>query len=580
MLRFAALLTLAAALVSGCRGGSADPSPARPEGRRLLILSLDGLPWDLAQRRMAAGRMPHLAALAARGACAEDGSVSCFPAKTAPAHATLWTGAWADRHGILGNETHPLPRGTATILDARPGFDAGALRAEPIWRSAARAGLSVTVIQATQAQPEHPDDRGFDNLTIFNGYQGLVNSSLVTGGTFAVDGRVFLVERDGDALTVSSGALRVPLRRDGFTAVDHPGVSGVFYLAIGHLDASGWTLLRSSFGPVAAPSRGDAARFRAAVGGYAYNAQKLEPPLVDGTEWRRALYLAATRLNAEQVAKAVEWALGENRPDLVIAYLPQPDEALHLLLGRSEIWGDREATEVLDAVLDICDALVGRLVAAAGPEMGIAVVSDHGMAVTDRVMYPNLALERAGLLARDGKGRVDLSRTQVMFSRAGDALVVNTRDRLQGIVPSEEKEAWLALAERAVMREAEAALGAGALGAPVRPGAPGDGPRVSAEGDSWLSATITGGRMTAFLRPDLPPANTPVVRPIPPIGMHAGDPRDGRIRGMLLFAGPGFRHARVAGARHVDFAPTVSAWLGIAPPADSEGRILVEILED
>lgn len=583
-MRLATLILVVAALSVGAAGCSANGDgkhgEKRPGRRQLLVLSLDGLPWDFARARMAQGRLPRLAGLVARGASASDGSLSCFPAKTAPAHATLWTGCWADRHKVLGNETPAMPRPAHTILDVRPGFDGQALAADPVWRIAARAGKTVTVVQATHAEPDNSDEPASPGLTIFNGYRNPVRSALVTGPAFSADDRTFVVERDGDGVSVSCSPLRLHVAPGTWTAVDHPAVRGVFYLYLARLDASGWTLLRSSYSSVIAPRPDLARRFRAEVGGYAFNAQKLEPSLLDGTPWKREAYLAATRLNALQVKNATLWALREFPADLTLAYLPQPDEALHELLGKAEIWGDREAAATLDEVLAICDQLVGELGEALGPEGSFAVVSDHGMASVDKVFYPNLALERAGLLSRSSTGGINLAATQALFSRSGDFVVINTLDRRGGIVPPEEKEAWLALAEREITRAAEASLGPGSLLATIRPVANSPGLAVSPEGDLWISAACDGVRLFAVLSPELPGKDEPLVRELsPPMGYHSGDPRTVRMRATMVFAGPGFRKAELAGARAIDFAPTVLRWLNIEPPASMAGRVLDEFLE-
>lgn len=579
-----AFVTLALAaglsLLTGCSGGGAGHPEGNAGGaRRIVLLSLDGLPWDLAREKMAQGKMPRLAALVERGGWAADGSLSCFPAKTAAAHATLWTGSWADRHQVLGNETPVRPRAAHSILETRPGFDAEALAAEPVWRIAARAGRTVTVVQATHAEPDNGDEGGLPGLRIFNGYRRPVPSAVVTGPAFSADGQSFLVERGGDGLSVSCPPVRVHVAPGTWAAVDHPRVRGVFYVSIARLDASGWELLRSSYSAVVGPTPEAAARFRAEVGGYAFNAQKLDPPLLDGTPGRREAYLAATRLNADQVRRATLWALSECPADLTIAYLPQPDEALHELLGRAELRGDREAAALIDEVLSVCDALVGSIEDALGPDGSLAVVSDHGMAPADRVFYPNLALERAGLLARSQAGGVNLAATQAVFARSGDFLLVNTLDRRGGIVPPNEKEAWLSLAEREIIRAAEASIGPGALLPPLRPGTSGEIP-VSAEGDSWLSAGTDGARLFTILSPDLPARDQPLSRELsPPVGYHSGDPRNPRLRGIVVFAGPGFRHAAAAGVRHVDVAPTLLRWLGVAVPGDMAGRAVVDFLE-
>ena len=87
--------------------------------------------------------------LRAAGATAA-GSITSWPAKTASGHATLYTGAWPDVHGVTGNEV-VLPG--ASILEPVSGFRSEALRAEPLWVTAARQGLEATLLCADPGLP-------------------------------------------------------------------------------------------------------------------------------------------------------------------------------------------------------------------------------------------------------------------------------------------------------------------------------------------------------------------------------------------------------------------------------------------
>lgn len=61
-------------------------------------------------------------------------------------------------------------------------------------------------------------------------------------------------------------------------------------------------------------------------------------------------------------------------------------------------------------------------------------------------------------------------------------------------------------------------------------------------------------------------------------GGHGG-PEEDALRVPLVLAGGPVRAGATGTARQVDFAPTVAALLGIAPPAASEGRPLLEALD-
>ena len=83
--------------------------------------------------------------------------MTSLPAKTAAGHATLYTGAWPDRHGVAGNE---VVRAGASLLEPVSGYRSEALLAEPLWVTAARQGLDATMLCATQDYPYAPYEGG------------------------------------------------------------------------------------------------------------------------------------------------------------------------------------------------------------------------------------------------------------------------------------------------------------------------------------------------------------------------------------------------------------------------------------
>ena len=96
----------------------------------VVVLSIDGMRWDYPARAGA----PTLARLAREGASCRA-LLPPFPSSTFPAHASLATGVFPDRHGIVNNE----------FIDRRRGFyrrddDATWLLAEPIWVTAIGQG--------------------------------------------------------------------------------------------------------------------------------------------------------------------------------------------------------------------------------------------------------------------------------------------------------------------------------------------------------------------------------------------------------------------------------------------------------
>lgn len=125
-------LLLAVALLAGC----SPPNLAETLRPTVILVSLDGFRWDYLDR----GLTPALTRLAAEGVRAEA-MIPVFPTKTFPNHATLVTGRYPARHGIVGNSF------TAPDLGAKFSFARRwSVRyprfwlAEPIWVAAERQG--------------------------------------------------------------------------------------------------------------------------------------------------------------------------------------------------------------------------------------------------------------------------------------------------------------------------------------------------------------------------------------------------------------------------------------------------------
>lgn len=151
----AAVLLLAALLLAAAADTStADTSTAGDAGAPtpLVVVSWDGAGDVIVDRLLAEGRLPHLAALKARGVAARY-SVTCQPSKTSAGHATLWTGAPPAVHGVTSNQVPLFPTAEHTVLESIRGFDSAALTAEPLWVTAAKAGRRVVLLSATQSYP-------------------------------------------------------------------------------------------------------------------------------------------------------------------------------------------------------------------------------------------------------------------------------------------------------------------------------------------------------------------------------------------------------------------------------------------
>ncbi len=91
---------------AGSTGGE-PPGTSLDESRRVILLGLDGLSWNLMKPLLAAGRLPNFARLIRSGACGylDNGDLSLSPL----IWNTVFTGRPPEEHGVLGFRKMTLP---------------------------------------------------------------------------------------------------------------------------------------------------------------------------------------------------------------------------------------------------------------------------------------------------------------------------------------------------------------------------------------------------------------------------------------------------------------------------------------
>jgi predicted AlkP superfamily pyrophosphatase or phosphodiesterase len=604
---------------------------------RAVLLSLDGSAAWVIEDAVKRGVMPRLAALRASGTVAR--AVSAWPPKTAVGHASLYTGAWSTVHGIVGNDV-PVPG--ASVLESNTGYDTTHLKAEPIWVAAVRQGLQASVASATQVYPFSPflEDRRFGgsfgfNLTLFDGYQSLDASDQVYR---AADVRLRPVGTWLGALPAHSGEMReVELtvedsRVDGLLYDDPADPAAGFdtlYLALDRDATSGITLKPS---PVqgARPDAFASLRFRfvggespvffrlyalaadgsdlllyrtpaqmirshparledpavQATGGFVgngsswlYSDGKLGPRLDeggDGTAERR--YLESVALVTRQYTKLTDFTWDRTPWDLLLAYLPYPDEALHTWLGAvdPDMPGHDPALAArvrpfLDEALRVVDGFIGHLAdRAAAAKAVFAISTDHGMQGVSRAIRPNVALAAAGLLGLTPSGDVDLARTQAIYFRGNAGEVLINRAALPGGIVAPEQEADVRRKVVAALKGLKDPVTGQAVildvmepSTTVEPPLPAGALHLSIARGYDLSSGTRG----------------PVVGPITPSGQHRVDSRRPYMLGAFTIAGPGIASGVDLGLiRQIDVTPTLCAVLGIEKPKQAQGMVLEKAL--
>lgn len=162
-------------------------SVAADTDRKVVLVSWDAAADWVVDRLLVEGRLPAVARMAREGVRAEH-MLAAFPSKTAVGHAAIFTGCWGDRNGVAGNAVPLLPRSEHRVDETSSGFFASALRAEPLYVSAARAGRRVVALSATQLHPVathvatlHAAGVPADSFVAFSGFEHALAAPRVHG---------------------------------------------------------------------------------------------------------------------------------------------------------------------------------------------------------------------------------------------------------------------------------------------------------------------------------------------------------------------------------------------------------------
>ena len=611
---------------------AAIPGATHGQTAKAIVLAWDGTVPTFVDELTRQGKLPNLAKLIAGGAFADDARPG-FPSKTAPGFASLMTGAPPRVTGISGNRVPREPRAEYTILDSMAGFSAAPLLAEPIWAAARRAGKKVVISHIPSFAAENSEGTvrlyGYDTIT---GRDGIVTPRLSKPQpaaswdklpasdapaleiSFAVAASKFfglLVDDPADEqigydtllLTRSRNAedIEVKIKSAAAGATGELFWSGpVEVKTTGERSASVYFRLFELRGDgsdfflyFTRPARamvtpedaleGAGDTVRSFIGNGAsilYQQGSFGRTIPSGgSGGAEARYLETVRFAQHQLMETNRWALAHLPWDLFFAYTPFPDESEHLWRGyldpglstyREEV-ADR-LRPFLEQVYKTSDDHLGLFLADRPADTIVAVISDHGMQGVNKRFAINRLLQQKGLLAIDAQGRIDLSKTKVLYPSINNGyLLINSIDRKNGIVAAEQRK--------------ELARQLGELLSEVRDG---DQPVVKNVYDAEIHGAEmgmggpSGGDIYIELAPgyDFDPRTTPepVITQVEPYGSHGASPEQSSMRTLMLFQGPGIAAGRrLQNVRIIDFAPTISGLLGFPAPKNSSGRVLHDV---
>ena len=601
---------------------------------KVIVLAWDGAVPAFVHEMLRSEQLPNLAKLIEGGAFADD-VIPCFPSLTAPAFASLWTGAPPRITGISGNRVPRLPRSQFTILESSAGFNNALLQAEPLWASAERAGRRVVVTHVPFGGDK--SDRGvhFQGYRGIAGRDGVINdrtskpqpaqswenlpSSIVPPLeiTFTIGASRFYGLLIDDPSDPQKGydTLLVATARDGkevkaklkgepagpggelfwskpIDVKTNDGRDATVYLRLFDLKPDGGVFLLFFTRPareiVSRPDLVDTANSasRAFIGNGAnplYNQGALGPTLPNGGDGTaEARYLETVSFAQHQLAETNRWALEQLPWDLFVAYTPFPDEAEHMWRGFLEpgLPGFRQdiadrLRPLLQQVYRLSDELLGLLMTHRTENTIVALISDHGMEGTHRLVAINKLLQEKGILAVDDRGRVDLPRTKAIYPAINNGyLLINSTDRKGGIVSPEERNDLIQRIRELLfeIRDGERQVVTGVYNAQTD----GDAKGIGGESGGDIYIDLLPG-----YEPDPKLGAAELVAKREPHGMHGFNPLRPSMRTLMVLNGPGIHVGhQLHGVRILDFAPTLAELLKVPIPKDATGRVLYEAFSE
>ncbi len=571
------------------------PQVSAQPARRAIVLAWDGTVPDFVHEMLRQGKLPNLAKLIETGAIADDVKPG-FPSKTAPGFASLITGATPRVTGITGNRVPRAPRAEFTILESLAGFSAAPLRAETIWAAARRAGKQSIVSHIPTFAGERAEGTvRFSGYTLIAGRDGIVTKNSAQSAaadawpnappslalpieiSFSIgETRFFgLLIDDPDDAQEGYDTLALATVRDGAEIKVRlkpaaAGAGGEFfwsepinvrttknqdaklYFRLFDLKPDGSDFFLYHTRPVrdlplAADGHSPASSTVFSFVGNGASILLQQGALGrtignGGNGGAEERYLDTVAFAQHQLMETNRWAMANLPWDLYFAYTPFPDEAEHLWRGYldpSLPTYNRELAERLRPYLEQAyrsgDEHLGLLLSNRPPDTVFALISDHGLQGVYKRVALNLALQREGLLVLDRQGRVDLSKTQVLYPAINNGyLLINSKDRKDGIVGADDRAQLGAKIRNLLLalRDGEQPVVKAVFDAAV------DGPAMGIGGE-------VGGDIYVELAPgyDFDPriGGGALVTTTAPYGNHGANPAQAAMHTLMIFNGPGVR---------------------------------------
>jgi predicted AlkP superfamily pyrophosphatase or phosphodiesterase len=244
--------------------------------------------------------------------------------------------------------------------------------------------------------------------------------------------------------------------------------------------------------------------------------------------------------------------LTEQEPSLLILHLIEVDAAQHKFgIGSAEA----------RAAIERDDRQVGRILEVISRrgltrETAVVVASDHGFRSANQVVRPCTLLTEAGFMTVEG-GKITSYQATVL-ANAGTAYVY-VNDNADDVTRQRVRDLFVA-------KQKDPKSGIGQLYDATEIRALGGDPKALLAMGAATDFQFGGGCLGAYVGPSGYRAT------------HGFDPRDPEMRASLLMVGPSIPHGKIPGARLIDIAPTIAAWLKL-PLRQAEGIPLRVVTE-
>lgn len=634
MKKFSVLLSLFLVINTGTY---IKPAESKESKSRVVVISLDGGGEKIISSAIKKGLMPNLERIMKEGTHAA-GSIPNFPSKTAPGHASLWTGTYGYKNGVTSNSVFKLPLSEHTILETENGFDSRALQVEPIWVTAAKQNKHVLITQATHTYPATPyfSEKRFgidckDNLTIFDGYGDIKSKDeLITEKTsplttpqnwtvnmpqsskaikeisFKILDKTFYGLVYDDPKNTINGYDTVAMSFDKKNFVEYIDASKfsktVFldnktteinpkvYFRLFNLDSENGNFMLYhteisqeilSNDEFVKKHNNDVPAFIGHGAAEIYERGYLGKTVIDGGNGTAEERLLETiKFSIDSFKNRADYAMNNFfNWDLLINYLPFPDGMLHIWYGALDTNSPdydpelaKKLTPYADRVFTMVDSYVGLFLNKLPSDNTIAIVSDHGMMGTSKIFYPNNILKNAGLLATDASGKIDLSKSKIVYPPTDGAfLAINKVSRKGGIVNPEEESEVLEQATKALLEAKDPQTGKQIVNKVFNVNEFGKSLKIGPEygGDLYIDLAYSYYFSSRF--------NNDIVAkpPFKTSGSHIYFPYREAMHAIFFIKGKDIKkNNQIDYVKTIDVAPTISKILGIKPSNSSEGMII------